>query len=178
LRAALLLVLPMGCVVTETGDFPLERNYPASVRTASTAAYQLGRIHVLNIEDIEAGTAPPLRLDVIITNLNVNDDLQAAVLVDDQAEPRTFVDIRAAGALERSEDISFESPRFLEPGCHRVELQLSRRFFFPPPFGFPPCPEDPDDLGRAVWWFFTRQDDTDTFDPAQCPEGPEPVCPD
>lgn len=165
-RAALLLVLVMGCVVTETGEFPLEENHPASIRSHSAAEYPLGRIHVLELSE---EPTPEILLDVIVSTRNVEDDLEAIVLVDTVEEQRRYTSIPAEGTVDRRVEVDFDDSDLLVPGCHRVELQVSTLFVPLPPAGVPLVPAEETDLGSAVWWFFTRDDPTTTFDPAQCP---------
>lgn len=172
---AVLSVLVMGCVVTETGDFPLEENHPASIRSHPAADYPLGRIHVLELAE---DPTPEIELDVIVSNLNVEDDLEAIVLVDTVEEQRRYTAIAAEGTVERRVEIDFDDADLLVPGCHRVELQVSTRFVPLPPAGVPLVPADEADVASAVWWFFTRDEPTTTFDPAQCPVRPQPDRPD
>jgi hypothetical protein len=174
--ALLIPMLIMGCVVTEHGDFPLERNYPASIRSQPGTDFPLGRIHVIELTN---GAQPDIELDVIISDLNVDDDLEAMVFVNTREQADGFTPVFAmGGAVERWEVVEFDSSPLQVEGCHRVELQVSTAFVREPPFGVPIYPADADDLGSAVWWFFTRDDPTRTFDPAACPVRQPPERPD
>ncbi|MFW6067521.1 MAG: hypothetical protein ACOC97_04225 [Myxococcota bacterium] len=165
---ALMATLAMGCLVTEDGSFTVEENFPAVIESQAGAAYPLGRVHVLDLDEAGA-TVGDLPLEVVITDFNVEQGLQAVVLVDDLDTPGGTADpIAATGELQRELTVTISNPQTLmDVGCHRVEMQVSSRFRF----SFPPEPVDPDDLGSAVWWFFTRTDPAQQFDPASCPAG-------
>jgi hypothetical protein len=167
--ACLSCALSLGCLVTDSRDFPSEESYPPSVRSQPGAKYPLGRIWVLDLTD-EAQLDIPL--DVIISDLNVDQDLQALVFVDTIESARGGKEaIRPTHDLsvERVETIEFDVSALRVEGCHRVELQVSSQFCT-----LIPVPVREGDLGSAVWWFFTREDPTRTFDPVQCPVRPEP----
>lgn len=164
LCAVLAMTTTMGCLVTEEGDFPVEENLPPFITSQPGAEFPLDRVHVLAL-DGGGGMALNIPLDVIITDLNVDQTLQGLVLVDN-LPPEILDPIAPApdDSPERDVTVTFDTAQLQSSGCHRVELRVSSAFGF-----FSIEPELEGDLGTAVWWFFSKDDPTNTFDPASCP---------
>lgn len=160
---ALATLLNMGCLVTEDGDFPIEDNHPPSIASQSGADFPFDRVHVL---DRSAGDGMPLDipLEIVVTDLNLDQTLRGLVIVDNLEPAPIDVPPASEPSLHRDVEVTFNTSQLEVPGCHRVEVRVSSQFGF-----FSPDPVDPMDLGTAVWWFFTKSDPTQTFDPAECP---------
>ncbi len=155
------------CLVTEDVDYSPEPNWPPSIESQPGAQHPLREMVVVDLDAPPDGGLSDLPLEVEVRDPNVDDELQAKVFVDDGTNATVRAPVPPSGSPVRRLTIAvpLQGP-LLVLGCHRVELRVTRRFRFVPPQE----PEEPGDLGTAVWWVVTRDDTQRTFDPSSCPK--------
>lgn len=176
-RAAVALVcsvtLSMGCIITREPNYQDTPNFPPSVEDSPTADYPMRRVIEWppNAMGSDAGVGGgALRLDAIIREHNIDEDVSWRVFFDyddgrDAADQEPFrsdtlppeIDTPHERHLEFVVPSSFIDDR---PGCHRVELLVSKAFV-----GETRAPVTTGDLGLGVWWIVVG----DGVDLATCP---------
>ncbi len=156
-----------GCLVTEDLDYVPEPNWPPSVESQPGAQHPIREVIVLDLGAQLDGGSSEIPLEVLVRDPNVEDELQGKLFVDEQQNAAVRVPIPPSGSAERllTVAVPVQGP-LLSVGCHRLELRVTRRFRFVPPQE----PEEPGDLGTAVWWVYTRDETQRSFDPASCPQ--------
>lgn len=171
---ALVLAVVPACI-TESIRFEPPANFPASIESTPTAAHPLNRVITLVPVDISDGGTrdfQPFDLAVVVRDPDVDQSLDYLVYVDGRRGggddggdvPRaTSGDRRFRELTIRTRDAVFEELRV--PGCHKIEVLVSEAFM-----PGTPVPVTAGDLGTAVWWVATAENDTDVVDMARrCP---------
>jgi hypothetical protein len=170
-----LLVLGMGCIVTDSVDFPVEENHPPSVVTVpGRSTPPLDRIVKVNLDAVaESETGAEIPFRVVVTDPNVSQDLAYNTFINFQPEigrpgPRGGNVVPAAGSEER--ELTFDIPvSELQPAgqCYRLELLVSSDFTEQFPFRTPVLEKD---LAVAVWFIEVTGGGTLEIDPRyRCP---------
>ena len=144
--------------ITESIRIEAPANSPPSIESANPADNPLNEIIRLEpvVPDggVEGQLIPPL-LQVVVRDADVDQDLSYLVFIDDRATgPDDFGDVLTTGEPTRRLDIVLPLANLMARGCHRVELFVSSQFGC-----FPMCtgrPDEPGDVGTAVWWVTTR----------------------
>ncbi len=167
LAPLLLCVTASACLVTEDVDYSPEPNWPPSIESQPGAQHPLRELVVVDLDALPDGGLSELPLEVEIRDPNVDDELQAKVFVDEEQNATVRAPVPPSGEPVRRLTVAvpLQGP-LLVLGCHRVELRVTRRFRFVPPQE----PEEPGDLGTAVWWVVTRDDTQRSIDPSSCPK--------
>lgn len=168
---AVLAMFAMGCLVTNSKDFSVEPNVPPTIASAPGAMYSLGDLHVLDLS-ASGGTTPNIQLDVVVTDLNVQQSLQYVVYIDGTIQGGGMIQPTADGSPDRDLMATPDVAPLMQSGCHRVEMDVSGRFQFANSTSVKLVPVEAGDIGTAVWWFFTKTDPTQVIDPASCPSSP------
>ena len=160
-----------GCLLTERVSFEDSGALPPSVASAPSGP-PLNQIVVLR-RDVPAEEIPTsLSFEVSIRDANVNQELFARVFINDQPDllprPTPVIDRRvaASGSLERRFPFTLSTQLFPANACHKVELLVSGAFQDDPGSREP---EEPGDLGLAVWWIDSRNQNNDPVDLGSCP---------
>jgi len=102
-----------------------------------------------------------------IRDCNEEQPLEVLVYLDFDETLGGNVAIHAANAVPPSsrDPYRFDVPaEKLDPGCHQIEMRVSGKFQFRGSE-----PEEPGDLGRAVWWLAVVDEATPTIDMTSCP---------
>lgn len=142
-----------GCVVSNTIDFVPEENFPPSIQAVPGAVPALNEIIVA-----EAGmSSVSFEVDVVDPNLD-QELFWIATINGIEFQGQGVID--ATGTLTRRLEFTVTftpSPN----SCFAVELLVSSDFN-----GF--TPQEPGDLGTAVWWVLIPDDDGE-IDANLCP---------
>lgn len=150
----------MGCLVTDRIEVEEEPLCSPSIVSPPGADHPLDQIVRVVLRDgteLDGGTAEE-RFQVTIRDCNVDQDLEAVMLLDARPElggfrGRMLGDIRGNGSLERDFDFVVDHSELAalrtrpeEPSCHKVELRVGSRL------NFAAEPEDRAEFASAVWW--------------------------
>lgn len=148
--------------LTQNVQYEVPRNYPPAIESPDTALFPLNSI-IRNPNDLEIEgdggtttlTSIPLQVDV--RDANLADRLQFRLFVDfDPLAPMIsdLGDIPPASAtaidrLTRSLTVNVPLTLVSAPGCHRIELRVSRAFVGQR------TPAEEGDLATATWFVMT-----------------------
>ena len=142
-----------GCVVSNTIDFVPEENAPPSIQAVPGAVPELNEIIVA-----EAGMQS-ISFEVDIVDPNLDQELfWIATINGIEFQSQGVIDPN--GALTRRLEFTVTFTR-TPNSCFAVELLVSSDFN-----GF--TPQEPGDLGTAVWWVLIPDDDGE-IDANLCP---------
>ena len=158
-----------GCL-TENVQFDLPRNYPPAIESPDTALFPLNSV-IRNPNDLEiegdggTSTLTFIPLQVEVRDANLDDRLQYRIFVDYDPLAPNISDLgdippasqMAEDRLRRSVTVNLPVTLVATPGCHRVEMRVSRAF------EGQRSPAEPGDLATATWFVVTP-----TPPPADC----------
>lgn len=149
--AAMCVVL-MGCLVTDDIDFPEEPDCPPSVHVPSTAEHQLGAVVPVELDGTgggDAGVGGAPTFEVQVRDCNVSEELEWVVRLNGVGIDGSRLLPTPAASMVRDFQLTVprqEIQRLPSQGCYRLELRFSGDF------NGVGEPEEPDDIGTAVWW--------------------------
>jgi hypothetical protein len=163
----------MGCILRDF-DYEPPPNVPPSVQGSQETPFD--RVYVVDIEALpggDGGGAPELEFSADIVDANIDDELLGLVFLDrDALRPRPYsahrIDPETGDNTPyvRRETFRILRSDIVRPGCHSVELHVSRDFG-EDVVGNPQA--DPSDLGVGVWWIAAVNSGTTMVDMGSCP---------
>ena len=149
--------------LTQNVQYDLPRNYPPAIESPDTALFPLDSV-IRNPTDLEIEgdggitTLTFIPLSVEVRDANLDDRLQYRIFVDyDPLTRPTIADLgdippasqMAADRVRRSLTVNLPVALVSSPGCHRVEMRVSRGF------EGQRSPAEPGDLATATWFVVT-----------------------
>lgn len=172
-RAALLLAcstILMSCVITRDLDYQPPPNYPASVHGTTETPMDQIRIVDRGVVGIgDAGAAENVEFSAIVRDPNLDQQLIGLVFVDyrpDDDNQPVIPEIPIPpnpGDDPLNRRVTFSLSALgdfgTEPGCHTVQLHVSREFVQLND----PRPADETDLGIGTWFVSVVDDEMPTL---------------
>ena len=176
------LAVTAGGCITQDLHFVPPTNYPPSVEVPADGARPFSEVIRLQADQLggggDAGPVTSVRLDVLVRDPDVDQELQYKVYVDYQlgvVEDPSIADFLparpATGSNRRERRLSIDVPirALREPGCHRIELLVSERFQSRTADATGREPLVEGDLGTGTWWVATQATAGDEVDMTGCP---------
>jgi hypothetical protein len=171
----------MGCLVTDRVEFPEETNFPPSIESSDAAAGEtpptdLGQVVQVNLDQWIADPGMPtvqpgVTFPVVVRDPNVDQTLEYKAFLDcpmrSTEVARGRLTPQGTDVVARPLEVRIEKDSLLAfPGqCCKFELLVSTSFDFFDVRG----PEEPGDLGSAVWWIAITDSTHPSVDMTQCP---------
>lgn len=157
-----------GCLVTDEADVRSPGNTPPTI-VVDSASPPLEEVIVVDTQRDPEATTGSLTFEAQIREPDLEDTIQWFIYVDERGNGSPDAKGRLFPASNREVRL-LEAPvarsLFATPGCHRIELRVSREFAFSPRW----LPEEEGDIDSAVWWVFTKTATMPNPDPSSCPQ--------